>query len=177
MRHRRRSCRCVAGPRRPLSYGACRTRLSRERQLLSLVQLPWAAVAADRPGLAEHAQLEQLLHGEAGCGGFTPQPLLVGAGHSVGGRDLPRVAAVHRGRVMGELLLVGVTRGLFVVTFSHPPILALQSTNTWRDTPMPRRRKLGWSSDWICLLYTSDAADEEDSVDLGGRRIIKKKKK
>src|SRR5664280_1789496 len=26
----------------------------------------------------------------------------------------------------------------------------------------------------ICLLYTSDAADEEDSVDLGGRRIIKK---
>eukprot|EP00658_Telonema_sp_P-2_P061830 TRINITY_DN50489_c0_g1_i1.p1 TRINITY_DN50489_c0_g1~~TRINITY_DN50489_c0_g1_i1.p1 ORF type:complete len:213 (+),score=29.12 TRINITY_DN50489_c0_g1_i1:291-929(+) len=27
-----------------------------------------------------------------------------------------------------------------------------------------------------CLLYTSDAADEEDSVDLGGRRIIKNKK-
>src|SRR5674536_401577 len=27
----------------------------------------------------------------------------------------------------------------------------------------------------VCLLYTSDAADEEDSVDLGGRRIIKKK--
>src|SRR5664280_3763998 len=27
-----------------------------------------------------------------------------------------------------------------------------------------------------CLLYTSDAADEEDSVDLGGRRIIKKQK-
>ena len=27
----------------------------------------------------------------------------------------------------------------------------------------------------ICLLYTSDAADEEDSVDIGGRRIIKKK--
>src|SRR5664280_3913400 len=30
--------------------------------------------------------------------------------------------------------------------------------------------------DMGCLLYTSDAADEEDSVDLGGRRIIKKKK-
>ena len=26
-----------------------------------------------------------------------------------------------------------------------------------------------------CLLYTSDAADEGSSVDLGGRRIIKKK--
>eukprot|EP00658_Telonema_sp_P-2_P074261 TRINITY_DN63443_c0_g1_i1.p1 TRINITY_DN63443_c0_g1~~TRINITY_DN63443_c0_g1_i1.p1 ORF type:complete len:149 (-),score=41.61 TRINITY_DN63443_c0_g1_i1:48-494(-) len=29
----------------------------------------------------------------------------------------------------------------------------------------------------VCLLYTSDAADEEDSVDLGGRRIIQKKKR
>ena len=34
------------------------------------------------------------------------------------------------------------------------------------------------SSPWrshTCLLYTSDAADERSSVDLGGRRIIKKK--
>ena len=29
--------------------------------------------------------------------------------------------------------------------------------------------------DHACLLYTSDAADERSSVDLGGRRIIKKK--
>ena len=29
----------------------------------------------------------------------------------------------------------------------------------------------------VCLLYTSDAADERSSVDLGGRRIIKKKTK
>ena len=28
-----------------------------------------------------------------------------------------------------------------------------------------------------CLLYTSDAADERSSVDLGGRRIIKQKNK
>ena len=28
---------------------------------------------------------------------------------------------------------------------------------------------------WICLLYTSDAADDLLCVDLGGRRIIKKK--
>ena len=28
-----------------------------------------------------------------------------------------------------------------------------------------------------CLLYTSDAADERSSVDLGGRRIIKQKTK
>ena len=30
---------------------------------------------------------------------------------------------------------------------------------------------------WSCLLYTSDAADERSSVDLGGRRIIKKQTK
>ena len=30
-------------------------------------------------------------------------------------------------------------------------------------------------SSMICLLYTSDAADERSSVDLGGRRIINKK--
>ena len=31
------------------------------------------------------------------------------------------------------------------------------------------------AEDYTCLLYTSDAADERSSVDLGGRRIIKKK--
>ena len=36
-------------------------------------------------------------------------------------------------------------------------------------------RKPQWLKD--CLLYTSDAADERSSVDLGGRRILKKKKK
>ena len=36
---------------------------------------------------------------------------------------------------------------------------------------------IGWANlQWPCLLYTSDAADERSSVDLGGRRIIKKKK-
>ena len=34
---------------------------------------------------------------------------------------------------------------------------------------------LGLSEGHHCLLYTSDAADEDYSVDLGGRRIIKKK--
>ena len=28
----------------------------------------------------------------------------------------------------------------------------------------------------VCLLYTSDAADDQLGVDLGGRRIIKKKR-
>ena len=33
----------------------------------------------------------------------------------------------------------------------------------------------GVAKSGICLLYTSDAADERSSVDLGGRRILKKK--
>ena len=35
----------------------------------------------------------------------------------------------------------------------------------------------GRSRPEFCLLYTSDAADERSSVDLGGRRIIKQKNK
>src|SRR5674536_124037 len=49
----------------------------------------------------------------------------------------------------------------------RPPASAARGPSR-RGPPNPRRR--------TCLLYTSDAADEEDSVDLGGRRIIKKKK-
>ena len=47
--------------------------------------------------------------------------------------------------------------------------------------PDPERRKLAdltkaaAAKRVVCLLYTSDAADERSSVDLGGRRIIKKK--
>ena len=42
------------------------------------------------------------------------------------------------------------------------------------EAPAPTRRMTG-DPDPRCLLYTSDAADERSSVDLGGRRIIKKK--
>ena len=42
-------------------------------------------------------------------------------------------------------------------------------------TPMPLGLILIGLDRNTCLLYTSDAADERSSVDLGGRRIIKKK--
>src|SRR5678815_929738 len=44
----------------------------------------------------------------------------------------------------------------------HGEILCLLNAETVRNP-------------YTCLLYTSDAADERSSVDLGGRRIIKKK--
>ena len=37
--------------------------------------------------------------------------------------------------------------------------------------------QLDWTQGNVCLLYTSDAADDLLCVDLGGRRIIKKTKK
>ena len=58
--------------------------------------------------------------------------------------------------------------------------------NMWRGLNYAyagrKQKKRAFRSLWIlrinaCLLYTSDAADERSSVDLGGRRIIKKKKK
>ena len=56
-------------------------------------------------------------------------------------------------------------------------------TSNWRpDAPRARWVLLDSTKPSIvlvnsksCLLYTSDAADERSSVDLGGRRIIKKK--
>src|SRR5450756_531118 len=42
---------------------------------------------------------------------------------------------------------------------------------------LPRGQKEILSFFYPCLLYTSDAADDLLCVDLGGRRIIKKKKK
>ena len=37
------------------------------------------------------------------------------------------------------------------------------------------KSKRSYKESYSCLLYTSDAADEGLGVDLGGRRIIKKK--
>src|SRR5450756_3098513 len=39
-----------------------------------------------------------------------------------------------------------------------------------------RRKKVNHEMHSLCLLYTSDAADDLLCVDLGGRRIIKHKK-
>ena len=58
------------------------------------------------------------------------------------------------------------------------------ASNNWCQ--LYQRGQLGWvNTDQLpdprpyrfynCLLYTSDAADERSSVDLGGRRFIKKK--
>src|SRR5674536_275931 len=57
----------------------------------------------------------------------------------------------------------------FQVDSAHPPHNRVRASPSSASLTPARSRS--------CLLYTSDAADEEDSVDLGGRRIIKKKTK
>ena len=58
-----------------------------------------------------------------------------------------------------------VASGVFAGEFGEDqaPVFLVQFCNVQQRGHMP------------CLLYTSDAADERSSVDLGGRRIIKKK--
>ena len=62
------------------------------------------------------------------------------------------------------------------------PTRAMGAHNTFDSAEDPSLRfgeafSDGISPNGTCLLYTSDAADDMQCVDLGGRRIIKKKRK
>src|SRR5664280_3592009 len=105
------------------------------------------------PRRADPAPPEELL------GPLAVEGLLLLAGHG-GSRGAPPV-----GQVVGQPLAdLGSERlGVGGIAQVHGATVP----------PGPANREGGWPA---CLLYTSDAADEEDSVDLGGRRIIKKKK-
>src|SRR5450756_3119757 len=78
----------------------------------------------------------------------------------------------------------------FVNTFPNPP-QRMPSASMTRNTVMKKHAGLIRRNSepitclygvgltgivWTCLLYTSDAADDLRCVDLGGRRIIKKKR-
>ena len=88
------------------------------------------------------------------------------------------------GVVIGVRLLMGVPCPIWPL---HLVALGtLRKTNLrWGESPPIWGRygglkfcpKAYFGLDYDCLLYTSDAADDLTRVDLGGRRIIKKKKK
>eukprot|EP00658_Telonema_sp_P-2_P026250 TRINITY_DN2058_c0_g1_i5.p1 TRINITY_DN2058_c0_g1~~TRINITY_DN2058_c0_g1_i5.p1 ORF type:complete len:109 (+),score=23.76 TRINITY_DN2058_c0_g1_i5:371-697(+) len=82
----------------------------------------------------------------------------------------PMVAPIAADTLRILEVAVELTTPAILRPHPHPTIpIALHSPSTLAAHPTARSPP--------CLLYTSDAADEEDSVDLGGRRIIKKKKK
>ena len=66
--------------------------------------------------------------------------------------------------------LEGARQGLAGADGRKTIVILTDGKPEWNDRPTPDERAA------TCLLYTSDAADERSSVDLGGRRIIKKKR-
>ena len=99
-------------------------------------------------------------------------------------KDLDSVLSFFIGESSPLSPLMVVTNPKYVYGSAY----ALNNKNIWKELsaelgcsdlyilPSSTQELLALSSH-VCLLYTSDAADEEDSVDLGGRRIIKKKKR
>src|SRR5665648_1276034 len=82
----------------------------------------------------------------------------------------------HGGSSTGPFIVTTVING----TTTYTAITDLNKGSRYEghfvpSLPLNKGDKLiGTGVITTCLLYTSDAADEEDSVDLGGRRIIKK---
>ena len=91
-------------------------------------------------------------------------------------------------RVTADAALPGRTDQTMPVPEQHF-VLGTPLTAPWPDGTQIAVFGLGcfwgaerkfWQTEGVystCLLYTSDAADERSSVDLGGRRIITKKNK
>src|SRR5450756_3259031 len=99
---------------------------------------------------------------------------------------LTTILAVGCGKTAEKTVVIGVTAPLsgtgagYGEDIKSGLDMAIKKINgdggiTVEDTKYIFR--LQSADDQICLLYTSDAADDLLCVDLGGRRIIKKKKK
>ena len=70
-----------------------------------------------------------------------------------------------RSRGLGDVYKrQGVSRRHLFETVERPALASL---------PVQDYEFAEWRLARVCLLYTSDAADERSRVDLGGRRIIK----
>ena len=76
-------------------------------------------------------------------------------------------------KLKAETLSKRLSKGLQAVQwqFAGPTNVGGRVVDIEFDPTNPSIVYAGFST---CLLYTSDAADERSSVDLGGRRIIKK---
>src|SRR5678815_6138641 len=103
---------------------------------------------------------DMVIPGKNGTGSDIAEKLFV-----TGYNDAISLPAANTDPILGVTMAGGakngkygsvMTRGLAIITCAGS---VTKGTRVMSDT---------------CLLYTSDAADERSSVDLGGRRIIKK---
>ena len=96
--------------------------------------------------------------------------IIIGAGHN------GLVAAAYLARAGKKVLLLErrAVPGGQLVSETVAKDFTIDAIHAGARLRPDIARELGLSLP--CLLYTSDAADERSSVDLGGRRIIKKKK-
>src|SRR5664280_3608845 len=76
----------------------------------------------------------------------------------------------YRQRDGGEVRVLGLDPGKQGRLLKQQIGIVLQSTGVDQYLTVSETIAM-YSGYYPCLLYTSDAADEEDSVDLGGRRI------
>ena len=72
---------------------------------------------------------------------------------------------VEIGPVVLEKMIFKIRQCIFAISLLSPLIKRRTLRLNKLDSPSPKDP---------CLLYTSDAADDMQCVDLGGRRIIKK---
>ena len=102
----------------------------------------------------------------------------------MGLQDFLRTVGKIKKRINPRLEIAGILLTMCESRTTLCKVLTEEVTESFQgkikvfQTRIPATVKVGESIYYnICLLYTSDAADEEDSVDLGGRRTIKKKKR
>src|SRR5665648_6241 len=124
----------------------------------------WATSNALAAGVAKIGEFDILFAGRQAIDGDTAQvgPQLA---EKLG---IPQVTYVKEFRIKGSEIIVkrALENGYEMIQLRTPCLLtAIKELNSPRYMSVAGVYK-------ACLLYTSDAADEEDSVDLGGRRII-----
>src|SRR5665648_1216883 len=76
--------------------------------------------------------------------------------------------------IVAGIIVIAVVVVLSVYVFAVQTVRSSLADNSIKSESKTLSDVPDLSDALTCLLYTSDAADEEDSVDLGGRRIIKK---
>src|SRR5664280_2975815 len=114
-----------------------------------------------------------------GAGSGTVNTCFPSAALTLHGEPRSYRSVADSGNVMFRRFCPTCGTHLFSAAESRPHLVFVRA-GTLDDPELAQPSSTIWTSQapsWacICLLYTSDAADEEDSVDLGGRRIIKKK--